>query len=95
MAHGRKTGGRRIGSVNKVTGPFRERLRAMVEEVGADPFRYMASVIADPGQPVELRLRAANDLARYLEPALKATDLTISGNPEQPIVVRIRRSGEK
>lgn len=87
--------GRKKGSLNKSTAPFRERLRAMLDEMGADPFKYMASVVADVTISHELRSKAATMLARYVEPELRSTDVTVSGNPDAPLVVRIRRRGDK
>jgi hypothetical protein len=89
VAYGKKTGGgSRKGVPNKGNGDFRQRLRAMVAEMGADPFRYMASVVSDPSASPEVRLRASSELARYLEPQLKSTDVTLSGNPDAPLGLR-------
>lgn len=87
-------GGSRKGIPNKATAPFRERLRIMLDEMGADPFRYMASVIVDPVSPPEMRMAAARELSKYVEPQLRATDVTVSGNPDAPLIVRIRRKGD-
>ena len=83
------------GSRNKATAPFRERLQAYVDEIGADPFKYMADVIADSTLTHDLRLHAANSLAKYVQPQLKASDIVLSGNPDAPLVVRVRRRGDK
>lgn len=96
MPRGRKYGGgSRKGIPNKATAPFRERLRAMLDEMDADPFKYMASVVVDVNASPELRARAATMLSKYLEPELRSTDVTVSGNPDAPLVVRIRRRGDK
>jgi len=83
------------GALNKLHRPFRERLQTYLDEIGADPFKYMADVIADVTLTHELRLHAANSLARYVQPQLKASDIVLSGNPDAPLVVRVRRRGDK
>lgn len=88
-------GGSRKGIPNKATAPFRERLRAMLTEMDADPFKFMAETIRNPEASYEVRMRAASELSKYVEPQLRATDLTLSGNPDAPLVVRMRRRGDK
>ena len=66
----------------------------MVAERGADPFEFMAGLITNPEVSWETRMRAAGELSGYLQPKIKQTDLTISGNPDAPLVVRMRRRGD-
>lgn len=86
--------GRTKGTPNKATGPFRERLRAMLDEMDADPFKFMAETIKNAEASYEVRMRAASELSKYVEPQLRSTDVTVSGNPDAPLIVRVRRRGD-
>lgn len=48
--------------------------------------------IEGPACKPEMKLKAAIELAPYLETKLKAMDLEISGNAEKPLIVSIRRA---
>jgi len=80
---GERRGGRQKGSRNKAK-TFREELRAYCDAIGADPFRYMADLLVTNASHV-LRLRAAVELAQYLEPKLRAIEHTAAGG--QPLVI--------
>jgi hypothetical protein len=47
MAHGKKTGGRRKGTPNKRKTSFRTALQAYCEQLGVDPHRFMADMLAN------------------------------------------------
>lgn len=85
MARGKKTGGGvRTGSGNKRKEAFQEQLRTYCAEKHVDPHWYMVDLIADaslddPG----LKFQAAKELAQYLEPKLRAIE--VSGDPDQPL----------
>ena len=86
---------------------FRDNLKAYCLSRGIDPHLFMVDLIADceevalgvveghlvmgPRIPWDLKLKAAKELAQYLEPKLRAMDMEISGNAEEPLVIRIRR----
>lgn len=69
MAKGRKTGGRRPGSLN-----HRTRALAACEEIGVNPFENIAKIANDEGHPYYYD--ANKELCQYLEPKLRAVDLT-------------------
>lgn len=77
MARGKKTGGgSRKGVPNKHPISFREGLRQYCEELGVDPHKFMAEIIADKNADHVLKLNAAKELAQYIEPKLKAVEHT-------------------
>lgn len=92
MARGLKTGGgSRKGRPNKRKADFRAALQAYAEEKHVDPHYWMIDLIADPDADIGHKVQCAKEVAQYLQPKLKAMDLEISGNPEKPLVVHIRR----
>src|SRR5262249_29177360 len=76
MSHGGKRpgAGRRPGSKNTHPAGFRDRLLRYCQKRGIHPHYFMAEVITREDVPMALRLRAAAELARYLEPKLNATE---------------------
>ena len=70
---GRPGAGRPPGSKNKRHASFRDELWAWCRGHGADPYRYLAKVVADKTAVTRDRLFAAKELAQYLEPKLTAT----------------------
>ena len=88
MAHGRKTGGRRRGTPNKLTQSVIDRLH----ELGCDPIEGMAKIAADEATPVELRARMFAELAQYVAPKRKAIDHRVEQESDaamRPRVIRI------
>ena len=85
MAHGRKTGGRRRGTPNKLTQSVIDRLA----ELGCDPIEGMAKIAADEAAPVELRARMFAELAQYVAPKRKAIDHRLE--PEAAEAMRLTR----
>jgi hypothetical protein len=85
MAKGKKTGGGlRTGSRDKRKEAFRVRLQAYCVDKDVDPHLYMVDLIADPLlEDRSLKFQAAKELAQYLEPKLRAVE--VSGNPDQPL----------
>lgn len=57
-----------------------EKLQPLMEEY--DPVVELALVAADYGNPVELRVRANGDAAKYLRPQLKSIEYTTGEDPE-------------
>ncbi|MFN0314049.1 MAG: hypothetical protein ACKVQA_03295 [Burkholderiales bacterium] len=76
MALGRKTGGRRVGALNKRTLEITERLAAL----DCDPLAGMAKIAMDPESPPELRGRMYAELAQYVYPKRRAIDPRDTGN---------------
>ena len=73
MARGFKTGGRRKGSLNKVTAE----LRSAVTKSGEAPLEYMLRVMHDESEPIARRDDMAKAAAPYIHPRLASKDLTI------------------
>jgi hypothetical protein len=68
---GKRVGaGRPVGAKTKRHASFREELWHWCKTHGADPYRYLAKVVADRAEPTRNRLDAARALATYLEPKL-------------------------
>ena len=78
MALGKKTGGRQAGTPNKRTTELSERLEAL----GCDPIEGMAQIAMDQANPPELRGRMYAELAGYLFPKRKATEIKIDDGPK-------------
>ena len=78
MALGKKTGGRQAGTPNKRTTELSERLEAL----GCDPIEGMAQIAMDQANPPELRGRMYAELAGYLFPKRKATEIKLDERPQ-------------
>lgn len=78
MAFGRKTGGRKAGTLNKRTTELSERL----ESLGCDPIEGMAQIAMNGSNPPELRGRMYAELAGYLFPKRKATEVKLDTGPQ-------------
>lgn len=57
--------GRKVGSTNK-----RGRAVAACEKAGIDPFDFLASIVRDTNERVDLRIQCAKELCEYVEPKL-------------------------
>ena len=77
MAVGRKTGGRIKGTPNKKT----EELAQRLAEIGCDPVEGMAIIAMDDANPPELRGRMYAELAQYLYPKRRATEIKTDDGP--------------
>jgi hypothetical protein len=73
MAKGRKTGGRRPGSPNKVTTEFRETVRRLLEENAENIIQWVGEIAKESP---EKAVRAITDLAEFAAPKLSRTELT-------------------
>lgn len=78
MATGRKTGGRIKGTPNRKTEELGRRLASM----GCDPLAGMAILAMDEANPPELRGRMYAELAQYLHPKRKATEIKVDEGPQ-------------
>jgi hypothetical protein len=95
MAGGRKTGGRKKGSVNKRTLALRVQAVALLEGVDASrmtPLDVMLHVMRDNRLDATLRFEAARAAAPYLHPRLAAIEHT--GASAGPIQVEKRHSSD-
>lgn len=82
MALGRKTGGRVAGTPNRRTAEVVARL----EQLGCDPLEGMARIAMDEGTPLELRGRMFAELAGYVYPKRKATEIKVNEGPRVTFV---------
>ena len=64
--------GRPPGTKNKRTIALEEKLEAM----GCDPITFIATVMMDDTNPIDLRMKAATELAPYLWPKRRAMEHT-------------------
>ena len=75
--------GRPPGMKNKRTIALEEKLEAL----GCDPIAYLAEVMMDTAQPIELRMKAAMELAPYLWPKCKAIEHTGDVTTQQFVIM--------
>lgn len=88
MAVGRKTGGRKPGSQNKVTREFRETVNLLLRENSENVAKWLKSVAegdaANEIKPDPYRaLTLLGQLAEYATPKLARTEH--AGDPDNPI----------
>lgn len=82
MAHGRKTGGRSVGTPNKITRAFREAVQTVYARIGGDK-AFAAWAQANPSQ---FYMTAARLIPQELRHA---------GDDGQPLTVEILRYGSQ
>jgi hypothetical protein len=70
MAHGFKTGGRKMGSLNKVT----SEMKAAIVASGETPLEYMLRVMRDEAAASTRRDDMAKAAAPYLHPRLSSVE---------------------
>jgi hypothetical protein len=90
MASGRKTGGRIAGTPNKKTEELAQRLAA----IGCDPVEGMAIIAMDEANPPELRGRMYAELAQYLYPKRRATEIRTDDGPRVTFELHTEPLGE-
>ena len=72
--------GRPAGTKNKLTLSAIEKLN----KLGCDPLEGMAKIAMDQSNPIDLRARMYAELAQYVAPKLKSSELTgANGGPVQ------------
>ena len=81
MAKGVKTGGRKVGSVNKKTAD----IQRAVEESGVTPLEFMLAMMRDEANEPRDRLSAAVAAAPYVH--AKLANITLSGDADNPVAV--------
>jgi hypothetical protein len=77
MALRRKTGGRIKGTPNKRTLEISE----LLESLDCEPVEGMARIAMDTRNPVELRGRMFSELAQYVFPKRRATEIKTDTGP--------------
>lgn len=77
MANGRKTGGRMKGTPNRRTLLVEE----LLSHLECDPIEGMVRIAMDLSNPPELRGRMYAELAGYLYPKRKATEIKLEDGP--------------
>jgi hypothetical protein len=82
MAIGKKTGGRKPGSKNKMSLAKRDELARMIDK-GTSPLEYLLSVMRSEEAEQKERIDAAKAAAPYIHPRLNAVELT--GKDGEPI----------
>jgi hypothetical protein len=90
MAAGKKTGGRKKGSLNKTTGKIKADKIAIAAS-GLTPLEYMLQVLRNPDSGKDRRDRIAAQAAPYVHPRLTS----IGGTPNEPIEMVIKWADEK
>lgn len=80
-----KTGGRKIGSINKRPESLIE-LHAMCAARGVNVFESLLEYVYTPGDP-NTRLAAIKELMKYLHPQLRSVDIsgTVDLNPQRSL----------
>lgn len=73
MSLGFKTGGRTKGTPNRRT----LEVKLLLENIGCDPIEGMARLAMDTNNTPELRGKMYSELAQYLYPKRRATELNI------------------
>jgi hypothetical protein len=73
MAHGFKTGGRKKGSLNKIT----SEMKAAVAASGETPLQYMLRVMRDPNSNAHRRDEMAKAAAPYIHPRLASLEQSV------------------
>ena len=86
MARGRKTGGRRKGSLNQRTLAMQEHVASALAD-NATPLDFLISIYRNPGLPIELRVHAAAKAAPYIHRQLKSVEQSGEGGGPQRVVV--------
>jgi len=88
MALGRKTGGRKAGTPNRVTTAQRAELAAS----GLTPLDYMLRVLRDETEPPERRMWAAAKAAPYVHPRKSAVAVTTdAGMTHEECLAQLRK----
>ena len=95
MARGKKTGGRKPGSINKRTEALAATVRETAKQIEAvtagafcgDSHAYLMTIYKDPAQPTAIRIDAAKAAISYEKPRLAAVEHT--GDPDQPVEFHI------
>jgi hypothetical protein len=75
------------GSISKKKAAFQDALRKYCQDRHVDPHFWMVDLLVRKGVRLELKFLAAKELAQYLQPKLRAVE--VSGDPEQPVHMQV------
>jgi hypothetical protein len=75
MAKGKKTGGRKKGTLNKST-EQRQKTAAELLVLGISPLEFLLSVMRDETVERDARMEAAKSAAPYMHPRLASTEIS-------------------
>jgi hypothetical protein len=84
MAAGRKTGGRKRGTPNKIT--LSREVSERLEALGVDPIEGLTRLAADPKNSPELRAKVLSELMEYLYSKKRSLELT--GSQGGPLLIK-------
>jgi hypothetical protein len=82
MAHGFKTGGRKKGSLNKVS----SEMKAAIAASGETPLEYMLRVMRDPNSDAHRRDEMAKAAAPHIHPRLASIEQSVETETVQYII---------
>ena len=82
MAKGRKTGGRKKGSLNKATLARQKALADLMVD-SKDPVSFFTSIMRDEAAPFEKREAAADRLLPYYHPKLSSIEARGGGKSHE------------
>jgi hypothetical protein len=83
---GIKTGGRQIGTPNRVTSELRDIVAERFPNY--NPILSLIEIAQDTSNEVSLRLQANKEVAKYLMPQLKSVEIKEADTETKIIVVR-------
>lgn len=90
MAAGKKTGGRKKGSLNKSIGKTKAD-KVAIASSGETPMDYMLRIMRDPETASDRRDRMAAAVSPYVHARLTS----IGGTPDKPVEIVVRWAGMK
>jgi hypothetical protein len=93
MAKGRKTGGRKKGSLNKATLARQKALADLVVD-SKDPVSFFTSIMRDDTAPFEKREAAADRLLPYYHPKLSSVESRTGGATHEDRLEALRKLEE-
>ncbi len=89
MAYGRKTGGRKKGTPNKIQRPGKKQ-SALVDKLfdeGVTPLEYMLAILRNPESQAMQKAWAAEKAAPYCHPRLAPVDKDTGQQPVQKVQI--------
>jgi hypothetical protein len=86
VAKGRKTGGRKPGSLNKRTFALFGEPMEVLKGLRFNPLQRMVEIANDKSAPIDLQFRATAEVAQYLYPKRSAVKV-VEGATEKPAKV--------
>ena len=91
MAQGFKTGGRKKGSLNKVS----SEMKAAIAASGETPLEYMLRVMRDPKADTHRRDDMAKAAAPYIHPRLASIEQSVETETVQHIILATMPTDEE